>query len=118
MRIELVAHLARPGAIELVRSSLAILDDLGHDCRVRVPAGVGAGPVPPDLTGRSSSLLEADGTPSDPDDPPGLVMSFGGDGTFLHAAHGARRTPLLGVNSDPWRSEAVFSAATLRLPGR
>ena len=39
---------------------------------------------------------------------------MGGDGTFLEAARNAGRTPLLGVNSDPTRSEAAFSAATAR----
>ena len=55
-----------------------------------------------------------------------LVVSVGGDGTFLQAARSAcllpavRRgrqvglTPILGVNSDPQRSEAVFCAATRR----
>ena len=43
-----------------------------------------------------------------------LVVSVGGDGTFLQAARNVRRTPLLGVNSDPKRSEAVFCAATPR----
>ena len=43
-----------------------------------------------------------------------LVVSVGGDGTFLQAARNVRRTPLLGVNSDPQRSEAVFCAATPR----
>jgi NAD+ kinase len=60
-----------------------------------------------------------------------LLVSVGGDGTFLQAARstcllppatpGGRRsgrpvrsTPLLGVNSDPQRSEAVFCAATRR----
>lgn len=43
-----------------------------------------------------------------------LIVSVGGDGTFLHAAHTIRGTPILGVNSDPGRSEAVFCAATAR----
>ena len=47
-----------------------------------------------------------------------LVVSVGGDGTFLQAARCVARTPLLGVNSDPQRSEAVFCAATRRaFPG-
>ena len=52
-----------------------------------------------------------------------LVVSVGGDGTFLEAARSigfsknglrrqARTIPLLGVNADPSRSEAVFCAAT------
>ena len=41
-----------------------------------------------------------------------LVVSIGGDGTFLQAARSVERTPILGVNSDPLRSEAVFCAAT------
>ncbi|MBI2104452.1 MAG: NAD(+)/NADH kinase [Candidatus Omnitrophica bacterium] len=43
-----------------------------------------------------------------------LVVSVGGDGTFLQAARSVMRTPILGVNSDPLRSEAVFCAATRR----
>jgi len=43
-----------------------------------------------------------------------FVVSVGGDGTFLHAARSIRNTPILGVNSDPDRSEAVFCAATRR----
>ena len=43
-----------------------------------------------------------------------LAVSVGGDGTFLQAARSVTRTPLLGVNSDPQRSEAVFCAATRR----
>jgi NAD+ kinase len=40
-----------------------------------------------------------------------LVVSVGGDGTFLQAARSVARTPILGVNADPSRSEAVFCAA-------
>jgi NAD+ kinase len=43
-----------------------------------------------------------------------LVVSVGGDGTFLQAARSVRQTPILGVNSDPLRSEAVFCTATRR----
>jgi NAD+ kinase len=43
-----------------------------------------------------------------------LVVPVGGDGTFLQAARSVHRTPLLGVNSDPQRSEAVFCGATRR----
>ena len=43
-----------------------------------------------------------------------LVVSVGGDGTFLKAARSVTRTPLLGVNSNPRYSEAVFCAATYR----
>ncbi len=41
-----------------------------------------------------------------------LVISVGGDGTFLQAARSVYRTPILAINSDPLRSEAVFAAAT------
>ena len=43
-----------------------------------------------------------------------LVVSVGGDGTLLQASHVVSDTPILGVNSDPSRSEAVFCAATRR----
>ncbi|MDP3768766.1 MAG: NAD(+)/NADH kinase, partial [Dehalococcoidia bacterium] len=43
-----------------------------------------------------------------------LIVSVGGDGTFLHAARTIHGTPILGVNSDPSRSEAVFCAANAR----
>jgi len=41
-----------------------------------------------------------------------LVISVGGDGTLLQASHLVADLPILGVNSDPRRSEAVFCAAT------
>ncbi len=43
-----------------------------------------------------------------------LVVSVGGDGTFLQAARSVGGTPILGVNSNPSRSEAVFCAANRR----
>ena len=47
-----------------------------------------------------------------------LVVSVGGDGTFLQASRSIGRTPILGVNSDPQRSEAVFCAANRKtFPG-
>lgn len=43
-----------------------------------------------------------------------LVVSVGGDGTFLEAARPARRQWILGVNSDPARSTGSFCRATVR----
>jgi NAD+ kinase len=40
-----------------------------------------------------------------------LVLSVGGDGTFLEVARYAGDLPILGVNSDPERSTAFFCAA-------
>ncbi|GIX47867.1 MAG: hypothetical protein KatS3mg131_2078 [Candidatus Tectimicrobiota bacterium] len=40
-----------------------------------------------------------------------LLISVGGDGTFLEVARHAGHTPVLGVNSDPTRSTAFFCAA-------
>jgi NAD+ kinase len=40
-----------------------------------------------------------------------LVLSVGGDGTFLEVARYASDLPILGVNSDPERSTAFFCAA-------
>ena len=43
-----------------------------------------------------------------------LVISVGGDGTFLEAARGVTRQLLLGVNSDPARSAGSFCRASRR----
>ena len=44
-----------------------------------------------------------------------MVIAVGGDGTFLQACHFITgRTPILGVNSDPSRSEAAFCSASRR----
>ena len=40
-----------------------------------------------------------------------VLLSVGGDGTFLEVARYAPDTPVLGVNSDPERSTAFFCAA-------
>lgn len=43
---------------------------------------------------------------------PDLVISIGGDGTFLEASHQVKRGLLLGVNSSPDHSVGFFCAAT------
>jgi NAD+ kinase len=42
----------------------------------------------------------------------GLVLTVGGDGTFLETSHFVRETPMLGVNSAPSVSTGVLCAAT------
>ena len=90
MKIAVVAHLARPGAVELVRRTVELLGSDEHEIALHVPEGVGSAPAPDDLAG----LLERT------TDLPDLVISFGGDGTFLRAARIARDAdaPVIGVN--------------------
>jgi NAD+ kinase len=42
-----------------------------------------------------------------------MVVTVGGDGTFLDSSHHVRKIPILGVNSDPKRSVARFSGCRL-----
>jgi len=46
----------------------------------------------------TAEALDLDGTPVEAFDTCDLVVSIGGDGTFLYAARGADGTPILGVN--------------------
>lgn len=99
MRFLLVAHLARPGASDVVREAVTRLADDGHDVALHVPEGVGSTPPSDDL---AHLAVHAPGT----DDTTGgaagadVVVSFGGDGTFLRASRFARAAdvPLVGVN--------------------
>ncbi len=98
MNVALVAHLARPGAEELVRRAVALLAAAGHTCSLRIPDGVGSEPAPEDLRALVVPMPEGDGPVAG--EPPGLVISFGGDGTFLRASRLARAVdaPVVGVN--------------------
>ena len=97
MRFEIVAHLARTGAVEVLHRTLTALTDGGHRCSVRIPDGVGS-PAPEGLA-TEVLPMPIDGGP---DVAPGtdLVISLGGDGTFLRAARLARAAdvPVIGVN--------------------
>jgi NAD+ kinase len=98
VRIDLVAHLARPGAVELVRRAVTVLMADGHRCTLRVPDGVGSAPAPDDLSSIVAPMPTDDGDVTG--ERPDLVVSFGGDGTFLRAARLARASdvPVIGVN--------------------
>jgi NAD+ kinase len=98
MRIELVAHLARPGAVDVVRRAVDVLGAAGHACTLRIPEGVGSAAAPEDLTGHLAMMPGDDGQAAAV--VTDLVISFGGDGTFLRAARIARAVdaPIIGVN--------------------
>jgi NAD+ kinase len=121
MRFDLVAHLARPGAVDVVRRAISFLADDGHACTLRIPEGVGSAPAPDDLAVHLAPMpvddAQAAGITTD------LVVSFGGDGTFLRAARLARAVdaPIIGVNVgrlgflaeiDPQDLEAALATLT------
>lgn len=98
MRIELVAHLARPGAVDVVRRAVDVLGAAGHACTLRIPEGVGSAAAPEDLAEHLAMMPGDDGQAAAV--VTDLVISFGGDGTFLRAARIARAVdaPIIGVN--------------------
>ena len=85
MRVLLVAHPDRPRAEEAVAAARALLAARGHE----------AVDVAPDVVIAADGAIDRDLGPT-----PGLVVSFGGDGTFLRAARIARAldAPVVGVN--------------------
>ncbi len=98
MRFELVAHLARPGAVEVVRRAVELLSAGGHTCSLRIPEGVGSAPAPDDLASLLAPMPQDDAQAASIQ--ADLVISFGGDGTFLRASRVARSAgiPIIGVN--------------------
>lgn len=90
MRIGLVVHAGRPASVEAAAGAGHTLRDLG----VEVVATAGDQDDEPALDGVPT--VSGDTFPDGLD----LVISFGGDGTFLRAAHRCRdvQVPVLGVN--------------------
>jgi len=120
MMVDLVAHLARAGAVEVVRRAVDHLEADGHRCTLRIPEGVGSAPAPDDLARLLAPMPDESEATSVASD---LVISFGGDGTFLRAARLARAAdvPIIGVNVgrlgflaeiDPEELEASLTALT------
>lgn len=93
MRIGLVVHAGRPASREAALEASRILEQL----EVEVVATVGGGSQDIDADLAQLAPLV---TPAELADDIDLAISFGGDGTFLRAAHMCRdaRVPVLGVN--------------------
>jgi NAD+ kinase len=85
MEVGIVAQRNNDRAASLARRLGAGLDDCGVDVRF-------------DATTAETLGREAAGAPVSGFDDCDLVVSIGGDGTFLFAARGANGTPVLGVN--------------------
>ncbi len=90
MRIGLVVHAGRDASLQAAADAARTLRELG----VEVVATAGAGDDEPQVDGVMAVPASEFGDGLD------LAVSFGGDGTFLRAAHLCRagRTPVLGVN--------------------
>jgi len=90
--IGFVVHLAREGAADAVRRARRIVEAHGETILIGVPDPLEHAPLPEDLTDlRAETAALADAR---------LLVSFGGDGTFLRAARVARDAgiPIVGVN--------------------
>jgi len=92
MNVTLVVHQTRPAAIDVVRRARVIIEMAGHRAQVVVADALD------DASG--SSLLAGHVAAPEAMQQADLVISFGGDGTFLRAARLARDAdvPVVGVN--------------------
>lgn len=88
MDVGIVGQTDNPTVADLIESLLGTLED--GDARPAIES-VTASIVGPDR----ESVARIDHADLEQCD---LVVSLGGDGTFLHAAHGAGTTPVVGVN--------------------
>jgi NAD+ kinase len=91
MNITLVVHQTRPAAVEVVRRAKVLIEAAGHRAHLVVADTLdgSVADLPAEQHGAGRAVAAAD-----------LVMSFGGDGTFLRAARSAREAdiPVIGVN--------------------
>lgn len=97
MRIGLVHHAARPAAVEASSLAADVAQALGAEVLVLgLGDPTGAGETSDEAGVRAPSTAGAEGFAEGLD----VVVSFGGDGTFLRAAHLCRDhdVPLVGVN--------------------
>lgn len=98
MEVGIVAQRGNARAARLAFEIRDRLRELDVDVRLDeataklLDAGGGDGTV--DVAG----TVDVNGSPVDTFDECGLVVSIGGDGTFLYTARGAEGTPILGVN--------------------
>jgi NAD+ kinase len=83
MNVGIVAQRDNSRAANLAAELRRTLDDAGVDV---------------DVDETTAEALDVAGTPVDAFDAADLVVSIGGDGTFLFAARAAGTTPILGVN--------------------
>jgi NAD+ kinase len=83
MKVALVVHRTRPLAVEVVQRARVLIETAGHHAQVIVADAIEVD-VDPSLLVASSDL----------------IISFGGDGTFLRAARLARDidVPVVGIN--------------------
>jgi NAD+ kinase len=91
MNVTLVVHQTRPAAVEVLRRAHVLIEAAGHRAHVVVADASDGSATDPSAAGR-----DADGVVASAE----LVISFGGDGTFLRAARLARDAdvPVIGVN--------------------